>query len=154
MSPVKCDSMISQEPQWPQSPLSHLIPTCPPVRTPARSVNTFYEQNLGRSRPVVIYVTGGDACALWDELKPQEVEESADDEPVLENLDFRRSAASAAAEGKTPLAMVTFGWDPTGSPFAYPHFRECSTKVLELPQVVRWFVSHHSGSSPDPKVGC
>lgn len=72
-------------------------------------MDAFYEQNLHRSRPVVIYVMGGDACALWDELKPQEAEGSGDEEPVLSDIDIRRSAASAAADGKTPLVMETFG---------------------------------------------
>lgn len=111
----------------------------------------FYEHNLRRSRPVVIYVTGRDACSLWDELKPPEVEASAAEEPGLSDIDSRQ-AASAAADGKTPLAVVTLGWDYTGSPFSVREFRECSTKVLELPQVVRWFVSHHHGRSPSPKA--
>ena len=94
---------------------------------------------------------------LWDELKPQEVEESAAEEPVLSNVDIKQSAASATANnGNTPLAIVTLGWDKTGSPFVSTNseYRECSTKILELPQVVRWFVSHHMRSSPSPKVGC
>lgn len=129
-------------------------------------MDAFYNVDLGRSRPVVIYATGSHTCALWDELKPEEdsaedsaeapAEDSAETpaEPVLSNIDFRLSAASAAADGKTPLAIMTLGWDGTGSPFASGEYRECSTKILELPQVVRWFVSHHKGSSPSPKVGC
>ena len=134
-------------------------PSAHPLRPPSRSVDTFYDDNLGRSRPIIIYVTGSHACALWDELKPEEdggedsSEESAE-EPVLSNVDFRLSAASAAADGKTPLAIMTLGWDHTGSPFGSSEFRECSMKILELPQVVRWFVSHHRSSSPSPKVGC
>ncbi|CAN0140765.1 unnamed protein product, partial [Laminaria digitata] len=47
---------------------------------------------------------------------------------------------------------MTLGWDDSGSPFVRSAFRECSTNILELPQVVQWFVSHHKGRSPSPKV--
>lgn len=51
-----------------------------------------------------------------------------------------------------PLALMTTGWDDSGSPFAEHRWSGCATKIIELPRVVRWFVSHHQGPDPGPKV--
>lgn len=41
-----------------------------------------------------------------------------------------------------PVSLMTAGWDAAGSPLDMPEHRSCSTALLELPQVVQWFVSH------------
>lgn len=102
----------------------------------------------------MVYVVGEDVCALWDELNPTPSggDTSTRSSPALASEGFAQTAAEAVAEGKTPIALVTFGWDRYGAPF-YGETRECSEKVLALPQIVRWFASHGGGGdSPSPKV--
>lgn len=52
-----------------------------------------------------------------------------------------------------PLALMTVGWDAGGSPLYVGGYSDCSTALLHLPQVLKWFISHegHSYARP-PKV--
>ena len=125
-----------------------------------RSVDEFYQEKLHGTRPVVVYVTGKDMCPFLDELTvPRDnstAQPTSSRGPDLEmsasasGSDDLEAAASAVAAGKTPLVLMTLGWDARGSPFH--SFRKCSQKVLELPEVVRWFVSHSQGDLLSPKV--
>lgn len=50
----------------------------------------------------------------------------------------------------TPVALMTAGWDAAGSPLHMREYRNCSTAILELPQVVKWFVSHERRNNTRP----
>lgn len=68
----------------------------------------------------------------------------------LEMKESHRSCAYNAVA--TPLALMTVGWDDDGSPFCKSRWHQCALDILGLPQVVRWFVSHHARGDPGPKV--
>lgn len=117
------------------------------------SIDEFYLKYLGQSRPVVVYVNGPDLCTFYDELTTRAGLKSTLGEDVDLQIvtESEVEGASAVVGDKTPLVLMTLGWDNNGSPFTH-HWRECSMKVLELPEVVRWVVSHGSGNPPSPKV--
>lgn len=113
------------------------------------SIDEFYVEDLGRSRPVVVYVNGRDLCSFWEELTSHEgVSPTSAEDP---DLQVSPDGAWGDIVGKTPLVLLTLGWDGNGSPF-YHHGWECSLDVLGHPQVMLWIVSHGEGYPPSPKV--
>lgn len=67
---------------------------------------------------------------------------------------------SCAAEGvikslaNVPLVLFNTGHADTGAPLRWPSSqRTCARRILALPNVVRWFMTHHNAGDPsDPKV--
>lgn len=96
---------------------------------------------------------GGDLCAIWDELTSHKgaSSTSAKDPGLQVSPDSEVDGTRGDTVGKTPLVLITLGWDGNGSPF-YHHRWKCSLDVLELPQVLLWIVSHGEGYPPSPKV--
>lgn len=113
-------------------------------------LENFYRTRLHGRRPVLVYVDGRDVCRLLQEL--QALPEARDKGTA--SMD-RGPPGSAAGEGRTPLALLTAGWDANGSPFSDEQhgWDKCSFSLLALPQVVRWFLSHEVQGLNLPKVG-
>jgi len=101
----------------------------------------------------VVYVNGPDLCTFYDELTTRAGLKSTSGKDIDLQIvaESEVEGASAVIGDKTPLVLLTLGWDNNGSPFTH-QWSECSMKVLELPEVVRWVVSHSDGNPPSPKV--
>ena len=140
--------------------LPHLTLPCGNRTVSGLSVDEFYQENLHGTRPVVVYVNGKDMCPFLDELTVPRDSSTAQTTSLrgsdleiptsVSGSDDLEAVALAVAAGKTPLVLMTLGWDASGSPFN--RYKECSLKVLELPEVMRWFVSHSRGDLLSPKV--
>lgn len=108
------------------------LPPYSPAAAPQR--RRVHTKNIASSRPVVVYVTGEDVCALWNELNVHgDGAHLSVNESALPSAGGAQSAASAVANGKTPLALLTLGWDYQGSPF-FGEWRECTSKILVAPR--------------------
>lgn len=106
---------------------------------------------------MLIFVHPDEVCSLRDALTIPSQTESASEaaSPSSGQATVTFSAKESEPDDKqqptlvlAPLALMTVGWDMGGSPLSRTDTVQCALDILELPQVVRWFVSHHTGHYP------
>lgn len=102
-------------------------------------------------------------CSLLDALSTptQRATRSANTRDSAE-VDMNHGPVAETKTGATdgedrrsaiPVALMTLGWDSGGSPLRTQAYGDCSNALLELPQIVQWFVSHEKGNyARPPKV--
>lgn len=118
------------------------------------SIEDFFTTKLRRRRPVLINVRGGDVCSLLAQLTLPPAPENSDSKDSDPDILLRLDDEPLKPVGTTPLALLTSGWDGNGSPFggSSHDWDRCAHKILDLPQVAIWFVSHQRGNQILPKV--
>lgn len=159
------DSFLSFPSHLPCHPYIFVLPsTYSPFPFLIRSrLETYYSERLHRRRPVLLFVRGFDVCSLLDDLSAPTHQRSlgvntmySGGNPGIPTFPSNRIEPQGEMVKRirrpAPLALMTTGWDNSGSPFAEHRWSGCATKIIELPRVVRWFVSHHHGADPGPKV--